>query len=378
MLSSIQKQGRMSSTGIIALIFIAGLIIGGLATASFALRQINDLETEVSNLEAQVSKLWGFQNVTIDNGTIYQNGTDLSLLYESVKESVVLISGSAGSGSGFVYDFDGSMFVITNNHVVTGNTGLSVAFSNGNGYAASVNGTDKYSDLAVVTVNAPLNEFKPLEIASSSTLTVGEPVAAVGNPYQLVGSMTTGIVSALGRTISEQEYTGGFAIANIIQTSAPINPGNSGGPLLDFQGRVVGITTAIINDSQGLGFAVPSNTILREIESLVTTGGYSGHSYLGLRGQDMDYAIAQETGLNVTYGWRVVDYIDPSPARDGGVNIGDVLVAMNGTRLRNADDMASYMEEKTLPGETAMATVVREIQGESAEVNLEIVLGTRP
>jgi S1-C subfamily serine protease len=378
MLSSIQKQGRMSSTGIIALIFIAGLIIGGLATASFALRQINDLETEVSNLEAQVSKLWGFQNVTIDNGTIYQNGTDLSLLYESVKESVVLISGSAGSGSGFVYDFDGSMFVITNNHVVTGNTGLSVAFSNGNGYAASVNGTDKYSDLAVVTVNAPLNEFKPLEIASSSTLTVGEPVAAVGNPYQLVGSMTTGIVSALGRTISEQEYTGGFAIANIIQTSAPINPGNSGGPLLDFQGRVVGITTAIINDSQGLGFAVPSNTILREIESLVTTGGYSGHSYLGLRGQDMDYAIAQETGLNVTYGWRVVDYIDPSPARDGGVNIGDVLVAMNGTRLRNADDMASYMEEKTLPGETVMATVVREVQGESAEVNLEIVLGTRP
>jgi len=229
-----------------------------------------------------------------------------------------------------------------------------------------------------VKVDAPQNEFKPLEIASSSSLEVGDPVVAIGNPYELVGSMTTGIVSALGRTISEEQYTGGFAIANIIQTSAPINPGNSGGPLLDFKGRVVGITTAIINQSQGLGFAVPSNTILRELESLVTKGRYDGHSYLGLRGRDMDYSTAQSMGLNVTYGWRIVDYIDPSPSRQAGVLIDDVLVAMNQTRLRNSDDMASYMEERTLPGETASATVVRKVQGQETEISLEIVLGARP
>lgn len=352
--------------------------MGGLITAYVSLQQVNDLRTNISNLQAQISKLSGFQNVYVDNGTIYQNGTDLSQLYEDVKDSVVLIMGSTGSGSGFVYDFNGTMIVITNNHVVTGNTGLSVTFSNGNGYAASINGTDKYSDLAVVLVNAPLTEFKPLKIVTSSALTVGEPVIAIGNPYELVGSMTTGIISALDRTISEQQYTGGFAIANIIQTSAPINPGNSGGPLLDYKGNVVGITTAIINDSQGLGFAVPSNTILREIYSLVTYGGYDGHSYLGLRGQDMDYSSAQDLGLNITYGWRIVDYIEPSPAHGAGVLVDDVLVALNGTRLRNSDDMASYLEENTLPGEIVLATVVRKVQGQQTEVNLEIVLGARP
>ncbi len=375
---NVVQQRQRSSTSIVALVFVAGLIIGGLASAFFAFQQINDLKSDVSNLQSQISRLWGFQNITVDNGTVFQNGTDLSQLYENVRDSVVLISGSAGSGSGFVYNFSGMMVVITNNHVVSGNDELSVTFSNGNGYAASVNGTDKYSDLAVVTVNAPSTEFKPLELASSSSLRVGEPVVAVGNPYKLVGSMTTGIVSALGRTISETAYTGGFAIANIIQTSAPINPGNSGGPLLDFQGRVIGITTAIMNDSQGLGFAVPSNAILRELGSLVSTGSYNGHSYLGLRGQDMDYSLAQETGVNVTYGWRIVDYIDPSPARDGGIEIDDVMIALNGTRIRNSDDMASYLEENTLPGETIISSVARVVQDQTTIVDCQVRLGSRP
>ncbi len=194
--------------------------------------------------------------------------------------------------------------MLTNYHVVRGTTGLSVTFSDGNGYSAKVLGTDAYSDLAVLSVNAPASEFKPLDIVSSSTLAVGESVIAIGNPYGLVGSLTTGVVSAQGRTISEQDIAGEYAIANIIQTSTPINPGNSGGPLLNAAGNVVGITTAIVSDSQGLGFAIPSNTILREINDLITTGSYTGHSYLGVVGADMSYSLAQQTNASVTYGWR--------------------------------------------------------------------------
>src|SRR4030042_4648455 len=139
-------------------------------------------------------------------------------MYKKVKESGVLIQGETGSGSvqgsGFVYNMTGSMVVVTNNHVVHGTTSLSVTFSDGHGYEATVNGTDPYADLAIVTVaSAPPDEFKPLSMASSSTLNVGDPVIAIGAPLGLVGSMTTGMVSALGRTISETEYSGGFTIA---------------------------------------------------------------------------------------------------------------------------------------------------------------------
>jgi S1-C subfamily serine protease len=207
----------------------------------------------------------------------------------------------------------------------------------------------------------------------SSTLKVGDPVIAIGNPYGLVGSLTTGVVSALGRTITE-DYTGGFAIANIIQTSAPINPGNSGGPLLNYLGKVVGITTAIVQDSQGLGFAIPSSTILREIFALVSSGTYTGHSYLGVTGTDMDYETAQQFGVSITYGWRVVNYGNPSPARDGGIQIGDIIIALNGSRIRNGDDLATYLEEKTLPEESLVITVVRG----SLQPNVTVTLGSRP
>jgi S1-C subfamily serine protease len=362
------------------LIFLVGLLAGVITTYYIAFQQISSLTNDVSNLRNQVSKLWGFQNVTEYYVTVYQNSTALSELYQSVKDSVVMIRGKTTSGgtvqgSGFIYNFTGTMVVITNYHVVHGTTSISATFSNGNGYAAKVNGTDPYADLAVLlVVDAPEYEFKPLEIVSSSALRVGDPVIAIGNPYGLVGSMTTGVVSALGRTITEEEYTGGFAIANIIQTSAPINPGNSGGPLLNYCGKVVGITTAIVADSQGLGFAVPSNTILKEIHALFTTGKYDGHSYLGLKGTDMDYETAQQMGVNVTYGWRVVEYLDPSPARTAGIQINDIIIAMNETRIRNADDMASYLEEKTLPKETVMVTVKRGTQ----TLSLPVILGKRP
>ncbi len=369
-----------SSSAFLILLFVAGLIVGGIVSCYITFQQINRLKNEVSNLEAQVSSLWGFQNVTYQNITLYQNSTALSELYENVKDSVVLIRGSTSQGgvqaSGFVYNFSGTMVVITNYHVVHGTTDISVTFSNGNGYVATVNGTDPYADLAVLSVNAPESEFKPLEIVSSSILRVGDPVIAIGNPYGLVGSMTTGVISALGRTIAE-ESTGGFAIANIIQTSAPINPGNSGSPLLNYYGKVVGITTAIVEDSQGLGFAIPSNTLLKEIWFLITYGSYEGHSYLGVKGTDMSYEVSQELNVNVTYGWGIAEVISGGPS-DEKLKVNDIIIAMNETRIRNGDDLASYLEENTLPGYTVMLTIMRKIDSSWVESQVLITLGTRP
>jgi S1-C subfamily serine protease len=324
-----------------------------------------ELQSQIQNLEAKVQAL-------------EVGGETLSQIYESVKDSVVMIkgtiSGGTVQGSGFVYDFNGSMFVVTNNHVVHGTTSLSVTFSDGDGYAATVKGTDPYADLAVLTVNAPETEFKPIEVVSSSTLNVGDVAIAVGNPYGLISSMTTGIVSALGRTITEQEYTGGYAIANIIQTSTPINPGNSGGPLLDSLGRVIGITAAIVADSQGLGFAVPSSTLLKEIVALVENGTYDQHSYLGTSGADMDYEEAQNLSINLTYGWRIVTITPGGPVYNAGLQSGDIIISMNSTRIRDGDEMSSYLEEKTLPGETLVLGIFRT----NNTLEKTVILGKRP
>lgn len=374
-----QHRHAASSTTIIVLLFVAGLILGGMISSYLLIRQINSLESDISDLQSQVSKIHGDQNITQQNITIYQNNTSLTEIYERVKDSVVLIRGETDSGtvqgSGFVYNYTGTVVIITNNHVVHGTNSLSITFSNGNGYAAVINGTDPYADMAVLSApTAPQTEFKPIEIVSSTTLKVGNPVLAVGNPYGLVGSMTTGVISALGRTIDESEYTGGFAIANIIQTSAPINPGNSGGPLINLDGKVIGITTAIVTDSQGLGFAVPSNTILREIFSLIKNGTYEGHPYLGVTGADMDYETAQTMHINVTYGWKIAGTVQGGPASNAGVQTNDVIITINGTRIRNGDEMSSYLEENALPGQTVDIGIARGNQ----TLTLQVVLGHRP
>lgn len=359
------------------LLFAAGLLIGGLVTFYISFVEISSLREDVAVLESQLSVLsGGGGNFTLQNITVYQDSTALASIYADVRDSVVLVQGTADSGdvqaSGFVYQFQNRMVVVTNYHVVEDTTSLSVTFRNGNGYDADVLGTDPYADLAVVSVDAPADQFKPVEIVSSSTLSVGDQVIAIGNPYGLVGSLTTGVVSAVGRTITE-DTAGGFAIANVIQTSAPINPGNSGGPLLNALGNVVGITTAIVSDSQGLGFAVPSNTILREIASLISTGTYRGHSYLGVTGRDMTYAMAQEIGSTVTYGWRLASIVEGGPS-DGNLRVDDIVIAMNGTLIRNNDDLASFLEEKTLPNESLIITVMRNNQRQ----DVTVTLGTRP
>jgi S1-C subfamily serine protease len=200
--------------------------------------------------------------------------------------------------------------------------------------------------------------------------------------------MTTGIASALGRTITE-DMTGGYPIADVIQTSAPINPGNSGGPLLNYRGQVIGITTAIVTDSQGLGFAIPSSTILREIGSLVTTGSYEQHPWLGATGIDMTYEIAKAIGADVTYGWLIVQVTSGGPAYKAGlrggtkqvlvageyVTIGgDIIIAINGARITSMDDLSTYLEEYALPSQTINVTIAR--NDETMTVAVE--LGARP
>jgi S1-C subfamily serine protease len=399
------KKPRFSTALIVTIIavsLIAGGLVGCVVSTALISGNINDLQSQISTLQGQLAALQSGQNISPQSNTyIAGQNASLAQLYAGVKDSVVVIQGltvqydifrrpyyTGVQGSGFICNFDGQMVAITNNHVVQDTINITVTFINGNSYAATVLGSDPYADIAVLSTDAPQSELKPLEIVSSSTLSVGDALIAVGGPYGLAGSMTTGIVSALGRTITE-DMSGGYPIANVIQMSVPINPGNSGGPLLNYQGQVVGITTAIVSDSQGVGFAIPSSTVLREIEDLVNTGSYNKHPTIGASGTDMNYEVAKTMGVDVTYGWLIAQVTSGGPAATAGLQGGtqqvtvgsqvvviggDIIIALNGARIRGIDDLSTYLEENTLPGQTITVTFVR--NGETTTVSLKI--GTRP
>lgn len=393
-----EKPVKNSAMMLILIGILIGVLAGYFVSVLTILSRIDDLQNRLSTLENRVSNLQLMRNSSVVTIYVSERNFSLSQLYEKVRDSVVLITGtivqydvfyrayySTTQGSGFVYKFEDQFVVITNYHVVHNARDIVVKFSNGNAYPADVKGSDPYSDLAVLLVNAPLEEFKPLEIVSSSTLKVGDPVVAIGNPYGLAGSMSSGIVSALGRTITE-DLTGGYPIANCIQTTAPINPGNSGGPLLNLRGQVVGITTAIVKDSQGLGFAIPSNTILREIESLVKKGSYDQHPWLGVAGTDMTYDLAQAMGIDITYGWLITSVAPNGPAAKAGLQGGnkyvtikgtrilvggDVIIGINGVKVSSGDDLFSYLEEYASPRQIVTLKIVRNRQTIDVPVTLE-------
>jgi S1-C subfamily serine protease len=389
------------STVLVVIIIVASLLAGGIigytVTVLATPGSNNNLQNQINSLQQQVLGLQSSLNAASQNSTsVIGENASLAQIYAQVKDSVVVVKGytvqydifrrafySEVQGSGFIYNYNGQMIVVTNNHVVEGTTNDTVTFADGNTYTASVLGSDPYADLAALSADAPAVEYKPLQITSSSSLNVGDPLIAVGGPYGLAGSMTTGIVSALGRTITADSSS--YPIANVIQTSTPINPGNSGGPLLNYQGQVVGITTAIVSNSQGLGFAIPSSTILREIGSLATQGSYNQHPYLGASGTDMTIEIAKALNINVTYGFLITDVASGGPADNAGLKGGtsqiqvagnqvtvggDIVIALDGTRIRNTDDLLSYLEEFTLPNQTISVTVIR--NGETMTMPLKL------
>ncbi len=290
-------------------------------------------------------------------------------------------------GSGFVYDKQGR--IITNNHVIDGANTADVTFVDGNTYRAKVIGKDPSSDIAVlqITDNFSPENLIPLAIVNSSSLQVGQQVIAIGNPFGLSDTMTTGIVSQMGRLLPNPDS--GFSTPGAIQTDAPINPGNSGGPLLNMLGQVVGINTAInsaTGEFSGIGFAVPSNMIIKEVPKIIQTGTYN-HPWLGISGGAVTPDIAQATGLPRNDKGVVVGSVQTgSPAQKAGLqgvtqndfsnaqNLGDIITGIDGHPVKSIDDLINYIDLHKSIGENVGLTLNRHGQ----IVNLNMVLETRP
>jgi len=281
--------------------------------------------------------------------------------------------GPGGIGSGFVYDKEG--YVITNDHVVRNSEKVVVTFLDGRSFNAKIIGQDIFTDLAVIKVNVSSDALFPLEVGDSSKLKVGEQIAAIGNPFGLSGSMTSGIVSQLGRLLPAQDR--GFQIPDIIQTDAAINPGNSGGPLLNNRGQVVGINTAIQSESgefAGVGFAIPSRTIQKIVPVLIEKGAYH-HPWVGISGRDIDPDLAQVLGIKDARGFLVINVMDDSPAEKAGLHGmketkeidgvsyqigGDIVLSVDGKTVRKIDDILIHLQREKKVGDQMILQILRD------------------
>jgi 2-alkenal reductase len=323
----------------------------------------------------------------------------LVTLYERVSPGTVAIITDQGQGSGFVYDSNGH--IITNFHVIDGAGTVEVRFSSGYMAFGTIIGTDTDSDLAIVKVDAPAEELHPLALGDSNLLKVGQTVIAIGNPFGLNGTMTAGIVSALGRTLDAIHETPDgrpFTAGDIIQTDAAINPGNSGGPLFNTNGEVVGINRAIRTLSSttsgepvnsGIGFAVSINMIKRVAPVLIETGTYD-YPFLGissLQDELMSLTVIESLGLKSFTGAYVTDVVAGGPADKAGIipgsqptNIpdlfsgGDLIIGIDGRAVRTFDEMLAYLITNKGPGDTVVLQVLR---GDK-KVDVPVTLGKRP
>jgi len=398
---------KQASPKILAILLV--LVIGFAAIATYSSITLTEVSSKVNTLQNMAAELQTRNNqlesslslLSRPQGNVTIYGIDPARIYGDSNRSVVTVQGwqvaivdtifgpqraiTSVLGSGFVIEYSNSYYLVTNFHVVDGIVNATVTFWNGEAYPAKIVGSDAYSDIAVIATQASRSEFYPVGFAPSYSLVVGQPVVAIGNPFGLSGSVTFGIVSQLGRTIQYQSAGGGFSIADVIQFSAPINPGNSGGPLLDVNGMVVGMTTAVVSGSQGVGFAIPSDTILRELPSLVSSGKYDKHPYIGFQGVDMNYQLSQVMGTNATYGVLIEKTVTGGPAEKaqlrGGQQIatidgqqyligGDVIVSIDGSRIVNYDALSTYLERHTIPGQIIRVVVIR--SGSYLEVQVSL------
>ena len=375
-----------------------GAIIGGsVAGVAIIFALFISLNSVSENSESSFTVTNGdhlekFGDVTVDSNM------SLIQLFEKAEPAVIQVNVKkiqsegateevpGGSGSGFVYDDTGH--IITNNHVIDDALKITVTFLDGESYAAEIVGNDADLDLAVLKINARNSYLHHLEIGSSSELKVGQQVVAIGNPFGLSGSMTTGIVSQIGRLLPQES---GYSIPNVIQTDAAINPGNSGGPLLNLNGEVVGINTAIQSETgnfTGVGFAIPSDTVNKVVPILIRDGGIR-HPWLGVSGIDIDYELAEIRGLDSTKGFLIVSVIEGSPADIAGLMgtetremidgrdvpmDGDIIIKIDGELVRKIADILVHLQMEKLVGDEMVLTILRD--GEVMDKT--IFLGERP
>ncbi|HXX95975.1 MAG TPA: trypsin-like peptidase domain-containing protein [Candidatus Bathyarchaeia archaeon] len=364
------------------------------------LQQPTSPVTQQSSPETNQAQL---ENIALPSTTRTAN---LTTIFKQVENSVVQITAKTSNpnlqiiingnelggqstrlGSGFVYDKQGH--ILTNNHVIDGATTADVTFVDGNTYRAKVIGKDPSSDIAIlqITDNFSPENLVPLPIVNSSSLQVGQQVIAIGNPFGLSDTMTTGIVSQTGRLLPNPDS--GFSTPGAIQTDAPINPGNSGGPLLNMLGQVVGINTAInsaTGEFSGIGFAVPSNMIIKEVPTIIQTGTYN-HPWLGIDGGAVTPDVAQAAGLPRNDKGVIVGSVQSgSPAEKAGIQgitqndfsntqaVGDIITATDGHPLKSIDDLINYIDLHKSIGDNLVLTVNRHGQ----ILNLNLALQTRP
>jgi serine protease Do len=298
-----------------------------------------------------------------------------------------------GVGSGFVWDTTGH--IVTNNHMVAGADRITVTLHDGTTVPGKVVGTDPASDLAVVQVDLPADRLRPVQLADSTQVKVGQLTAAFGNPFGLQSTMTVGFVSALGRALPvepDDEEGPSYSMTDILQTDAPLNPGNSGGVLVDDAGRVIGVTSAIISPvgvSVGIGFAIPSTVVQKVVPVLIHTGHYE-HPWLGMSGTSLTPELAKAMGLKPEQrGVLVADVVPDGPADRAGVHGsdrqltidgervhlgGDVIVALDGQPVKGSDDLVTALARRTKVGQTVSLTVL----GHGQEDTVKVILAARP
>ena len=373
----------------------SGLIVGSLLGATVVLLVFTFvmIPPPTINPPPQIIVSNGHEPSTVGTETSLPVTRDLSLIqiFERSEEGVVQVNiqrssdlvTSNGVGSGFVFDKNGH--VITNEHVVNDAEKVIVTFLDGRSYNADVIGVDAATDIAVIQVDADPSLLKPLHIGDSSNLKVGMRVAAIGNPFGLSGTMTSGIISALGRLLPQAT---GFSIPDVVQTDAAINPGNSGGPLLNSRAEVVGINTAIqsaTGEFTGVGFAIPSNTIAKIVPRLIADGVYH-HPWVGISGRDIDPALAKALNLVDARGFLIINIVEGSPAEKAGLKGfaeirevdgveyqlgGDVILSVDGKIVRQIDDILIHLQRYKAVGDEMVLEVLRDGRVTNFVIELE-------
>jgi len=360
---------------------LACLVLGGIFAAIYIdvrTKYISLVEREENN-RAYIRSLQSLIHDLINSKGI--EGLSPVQIYNRTFRSVVLVENrrqtltgtKIAEGSGFVYSTN---YIVTNYHVVEGyesaGTEIWVRFYDGTYSEAEWIAADKYSDLAVLKVDIP-DGISPILIGNSTELKVGEPVYAIGHPFQYYWTLTAGVVSQLERTMGSRY---GFPIADLIQFDAAVNPGNSGGPLLNSLGEVVGVVTAIVTETgnfSGIGFAVSSAIMQRVVPSLIEKGHYS-HPWVGLGGLDMTMDLAEDRNIRYVPGFLVEEVYEDSPAEQAGFQVGDIITQVDNRTVLGISDILVYLERYKSPGDEVVFTVVRDDQ----TIEISLVLGERP